>query len=282
MTDQRETIQRAIGQIRREGYKAAALHASVDAVAVFLLANLAARLAAVSIPPVGPLDGSTALAAVFGAAVFATEAAVRSQLYTVEHFEAHNPEVADALRTARDVAVAEDDSPMARRLYDDVLTRLKRTSAAGFVDMRWLSAGLVVVLVLSLATVQVAVAGITLAPPADTTTNGTTNESGGAGVGGGGFVGGDDNGDSRLQDGDSVLGDPKELDRGTDELATNVSAAQGGEEGEGRNEYDDSGFAVDSDPVGASQAGFEADDTLGEADLVREYNLRLRARDSSD
>ncbi len=276
MTDQRETIQEAIREIRQEGYKAAGMHAVVDAVAVFLLVNLGVLVSGVSLPPVGPLDGSTVLAAGVGVLAFAVEFGLRVHFYTVEQFEATNPEVTEALRTARDAADAEDGSPMAARLYDDVIAKLQRTSAAGFVDTRWLGGSIVVVLLVSVLTIQAAVAGISLGPaagpPANATGNGTAA----------GPVSTTDNGNSRLQDGDDVLGDPKEVERGSDDLATNISAGRGGEEGDEEHAYDDSGFVADTDPVAAHRAGFDAEQNLGDADLVREYNMRLNARDSDD
>lgn len=278
MTDQRETIQQAIREIRHEGYKAAGLHAVVDAVAVFLLVNLGVLVFGVSLEPVGPLDGSTVLAAGIGLLAFAVEFRLRVYFYTVEQFEAANPEVSEALRTARDAAEDADLSPMARRLYDDVITKLQRTSAAGFVDTRWLGGSVVVTLLVSVLTIQAAVAGITLTPAAGPPSNDTGNGTGPAG----GPVSSTDNGDSRLQDGDSVLGEPKDVDQGTDDLAANISAGRGGEEGDEEHSYDDSGFVADSDPVAAQRAGFDAERNLGDADLVREYNLRLNARDSDD
>jgi len=275
MTDRRDAIREALREIRREGYKAAALHAVVDAVAVFLLVNLGVLVSAVPLPAAGPLDGSTVLAAGVGLLVGVVEFRLRAHFYTVEGFEDVNPAVKDALRTARDAAAAENRSPMAQRLYDDVVTRLRDTSAAGFVDARWLGGSVLVVLLVSVLTVHVAVAGVTLAPGGGPTTNGTDG-------GGTGPVGVTDNGDSRLRDGDDVLGDPKDVDRGTDDLAANVSAGRGGEEGDETHSYDDSGFSVDDDPVAAQRAGFDAERNLDDADLVREYNLRLNARDSDD
>lgn len=278
MTDQRDTIRQAIKEIRYEGYKAAGLHAIVDAAAVFLLVNLVALVFGRTLPPAGPLDGSTGLAAGIALLVFGVEFRLRTMFYTVEQFEATNPAVADALRTARDVANADDESPMAQRLYDDVITRLRRTSAAGFVDTRWLGGAIVVILLVSVLTVQAAVAGLTMSPAGGPATNGPENGT----APGGGTVSGTDNGDSRLQDGDDVLGDPKKVDRGSDDLSTNISAGRGGEAGDEEHSYDDSGFSADDDAVAAQRAGFEADQNLGDADLVRDYNLRLNARDSDD
>jgi len=279
MTDGRDTIRRAVREIRREGYKAAGLHAVVDAVAVFLLVNLTVRVFAIPLPPAGPFDGSTVLSAGIGVLALAVEFRLRLYFYTVERFESFNPEVREALRTARDAADDEDASPMARRLYDDVIAKLQRTSAAGFVDTRWLGASVVVVLLVSVVTVQVAVTGLTLAPVAGPSSNASVD---GNAAPGGGPVSSEDNGDSRLQDGDDVLGDPKEVDRGSDELETNISAGRGGEAGDEEHDYDDSGFSVDDDPVAAERAGFDAEQNLGDADLVRDYNLRLNARDSND
>lgn len=279
MTEKSETITQAVREIRREGYKAALLHATVDAIAVFLLANLGVRLLGVSLPAVGPVDGSLLVAGCVGLGALGLDGWVRARQYTLERFEADNPVVADALRTARDSAAVEADSPMAERLYEEVLDRLDRTSATGFVDARWLAGSILVVMLVSGLTVQVAVAGVSFAPTVEQ--NVAENGSSGGGSGGG-PVGGTDNGDSELQDGDSVLGEPKDVANGTDDLRANITGARGGEEGDQERAYDDSGLSAGDDAVTAQQAGFDAERNLGDADLVREYNLRLQASDSNE
>jgi hypothetical protein len=262
----RTGIERAVRAIRREGYKMAALHAIVDAVAVFLVVNLVTRVLAVQLPAVGPARGGTIAAAGVGLLAAGVEFGLRVRYYTVERFEAANPVVADALRTARDAAADEAESPMARRLYRDVVDRLNRTSAGGFLHTRWLSVSTVVIVVASVLTVQAAVAGVTFAP----TTN-TTDDRRGSGS-----VGGTENGVSELQDPDDVLGERKEATGGGEELSVNFSQSGGGGAGEQVDSYEDSGLSSGGDTVAARQAGFAAERNLNDADLVREYNLRIQ------
>lgn len=267
----RATIDRAVRAIRREGQKAAALHAVIDGVAVFLVVNLLVRVLAVSLPAIGPVRGGTLAALGVALLAGAAEFGLRVRYYTVERFEAANPVVADALRTARDAARSGAETPMARRLYRDVTARLERTSAAGFVHTRWLSVSAVVIVLASALTVQAAVAGVSFAP---TTTPADDGSAGDA-------VGGENNGRSELRNGDEVLGEPKSPASGRDELDVNVSRNSGGGAGDRVDGYEDSGLSADSDPVAARQAGFAADGILEDADLVREYNLRV-ARDTDD
>ncbi|WP_336000123.1 DUF7502 family protein [Halorientalis halophila] len=272
MSEERQTIERAIRAIRREDRKAAALHAVVDAVAVFLVANLLARALEFSLPAIGPLRGATLVAAGVGLLVGTIEFWLRVRGDPVERFEAANPVVADALRTARDAATEAQDTPMARRCYRDVTERLQRTSAAGFLDTRWLSAGALVVVLASALTVQAAVAGVAFAPEGTAPDEGESDDS---------FVG-PDNGRSELQDPEDVLGERKQAAEGRDELDLNVSAGSGGGAGDEVREYEDSGLSAGDDAVAAREAGFAADRNLEDADLVREYNLRVQAGDSDD
>jgi hypothetical protein len=268
---ERETIERAVRAIRREGYKAAALHAVVDAAAVFLVVNLLMRVFAVPLPAVGPVRGGTVAAVGVGLLAGGVEFGLRVRYYTVERFEAANPVVADALRTARDAARSGDETPMARRLYRTVTDRLERTSAGGFLHTRWLSVSAVVVVLASALTVQAAVAGVTFAPTTTPTDDRSTDDS----------VGGTDNGVSELRNGDDVLGEPKEAAEGREELDVNVSQNSGGGAGDQIDSYEDSGLSAGGDPVAARQAGFAAERNLEDADLVREYNLRVQ-RDTDD
>ncbi|AQL42150.1 hypothetical protein BV210_05235 [Halorientalis sp. IM1011] len=267
---ERETIERAVQAIRREGQKAAALHAVVDATAVFLVANLLTRVFAVPLPAVGPVRGGTVAAVGVALLAGAVEFALRVRYYTVERFEAANPVVADALRTARDAARSGAETPMARRLYRTVTDRLEATSAGGFLHTRWLSVSAVVVVLASALTVQAAVAGVTFAP----TTNTTDTE-------GSESFGGEDNGVSELQNPDDVLGEPKEPADGREELDVNFSRSSGGGSGDQVDSYEDSGLSSGGDAVAARQAGFAAERNLEDADLVREYNLRVQ-RDTDD
>jgi len=285
------TIKQAVREIRREGYKAAALHATVDAVAVLLLCYLVfARttdlaLPTIEIPSVGPVDGALLVAGVGALVTFGTEFTLRTRWYTLERFEAANPVVADALRTAREAADTGRTSVMARRLYRDVTARLSETDGTVFVHTRWLAVSVVLVVLLSGATLGTAVAGVQFSLGGENATA-PGGASGGGAAGGGSGTGAqqaeDSEGDDELQDGEEVLGDLKDVSSGNESVRANVSAGQGsGGEDRSRQIYDEGAGSPDSE-IAARRAGFQDDRNLEDADLVRDYNLRLQARDDDD
>ena len=269
-------IEAAVREIRREGYKAAALHAVVDGVAAFLLVELAGIVAPVEPPAVGPVTVATVAAAVVGLAVVVGEFWVRTRFYTVERFEADNPNVAGALRTARDAAAGGNDSPMARRLYEDVTDRLSETSSLGFVQVPWLAASILLVFLFGFAVVNAAAVGFVIGGAGENATDGSTP------------FGGDpnaatDNETAELRDGSDVLGRVKPVNSGDEEIGANVSGASGGQQGDDTdNDYGNRGLPDDSDGIGAERAGFSEGDEVDDADLIREYNLRLQARDDDE
>jgi hypothetical protein len=282
-------VERAVREIRREGYKAALLHATVDAVAVLLLCYVVfARVQGVSLPSVGPVSGALAVGAVGAVVTLVVESWVRVRWYTLERFEDANPVVADALRTAHEAASAEQASVMARRLYRDVTARLAETDSTAFVHTRWLAASVLLVLVLSALTLGTAVAGVEFALGPANGTDGSGPGSGGPGGSGGATgassnqVDGSDSGRDQLQDGSEVLGELRDPPSGTEDISANISSGQGtGGDDRSRQIYDE-GTGSGNTNVDAQRAGFEDDRNLEDADLVRDYNLRLQARDDDD
>ncbi|MDX1748073.1 MAG: hypothetical protein R3324_19240, partial [Halobacteriales archaeon] len=152
-----KTIRRAIREIRREGHKAAFITAAVEAAFVFALANLA--LSTVQIPALSgevflptaviaalqslvgtiaptTLPRSTLVAVALGTAVAAITFTLRLRRPAIERFERANPPVAEALRTARDTVEDDIDTPVARVLFADVVTRLRTTSSIGLLPLR--------------------------------------------------------------------------------------------------------------------------------------------------
>lgn len=276
-----DRMRAAVAAIRREGQKVAVVYAAVDAAAVALLVNVlvqvlpvplvpdAVGLPAFAVPLFEALGVSLTDPAVTGAAVvgflagictFGIEVAVRTRRPLVEQFEAANPSVREALRTARDAVEDGVDNRIARSLYADVLDRLRETSSVALLDVRRVGLTLVFVLVLSVASLQVAVYDLSL--------------------GGVGADAGDATPPDRytgLQDPDEILGDPTDVSAGDEDLEARVETS-----GEGRGNasevpraYDTGGFAASGD-VESQQAGFEAAEQLEDADLIREYNLRIR------
>jgi len=284
----RRRMKEALRAVRREGWKAALIHAVVDAAALFLVVNLLVVLvdpgwvpAGVSLPaavtgPVGSaldmrlsdlaIPGSALLAGGLAAFAFVVGVWWRVRRSLVEQFEAVNPEVAEALRTARDAVADGEDSRMAARLYEDVLARLRESSGVALVDFRRVVVVVVLAIVVSLATVQVAVLDVELlaggpAGPTD--------------------AGGDENRTYRgLQDPDEVLGDPEDVQAGDENLTAQVESTGGQEElDEDREQYPTDGAGGGSGgAVEGQQAGFASPDRVEDAELVREYNIRIRER----
>ncbi|RLM59871.1 hypothetical protein DVK02_00630 [Halobellus sp. Atlit-31R] len=281
-------IRSALDEVRREVRKAALLYATVDAALLALLSNLALALveppwlattvglpAAVvglfrQLPVLGGVAPATiqatSLAAVaLGVAAFVGEAAVRLRRPLVEQFEAANPPVREALRTARDAVDDGADTAMARRLYDDVIATLGETSTFELVGTRRVAVTVLLVALVSLASVQVAIVDPDV----------------------GGLFGPNGDGDGQLtppadddlQDGDQILGDPEDVEAG-DELQ-NISVPGSGDGiGDGptgpSSGYPGGGGSGEFD---SRQAGFTGAAEIEDAELVREYNLRIREFD---
>lgn len=286
-------IKRALREIRREGWKVAVIYAAIDAALATLLVNLAGTLLGVpSLPARLPIPGTildaladagvqvaeptVASAAVVGAAagavVFVAEVAWRVRKPLVEQFEAANPALRESLRTARDTVEANRRSRIALRLYEDVLADLKRASSLGLLDFRRVAVTVLVVSLVSVATIQVAVVDISVtglggSPSTEGPGSGTRSD----------YTG--------LRDGSSILGEPEDVPSGEEELdATIGTSGSGSGEGTGAGSaaaYDDSGFD-DSGTVESQRAGFNERERLEDAELIREYNLRIRQDTNSE
>jgi len=278
-----DRMRRAVRQIRREGYKVAVVYAVVDAALVALLASLLVQVVPVPVVPetvglpdaVVPLfdrvgvtltdprvTGASVTGLTAGLLVFVLEVILRTRRPLVEQFEAANPEVREALRTARDAVEDGLQNRIALSLYADVLDSLQETSSVGLVDLRRVTVTLLVVLALSLATVQVAVLDLSL-----------------SGLGGGPDATGTDRPVeyTGLQDGDEILGEPTDVSAGEEELEAGITTggSGSGNASDVPRAYDTGGF-VTSDDVASQQAGFTAEEQLEDAELIREYNLRIR------
>jgi len=285
--DVRDRMEAAIRVIRHEGWKAAFIYALIDAVAVLLLVNLAVTVldlpwtpSAVTLGVTIPEDVVSTLATSetlsvpgpalvglgAGVVVLVVEFAWRVRQPFVERFEAGNPEVTDALRTARDAVESDVDSEMARRLYADVLDRLKETSSIALVDLRRVSVTVVLVLVLGVATVQATVYDVSVLGSNDRPDiEGADNESVEF---------------SGLQDGSSVLGEAGDVRSGEENLTARLDSTRGDEEINDTGDLPDRTGAVGGGGAGATvegqQAGFTQQEAVEDAQLVREYNVRIR------
>lgn len=290
----RERMAAALNEIRREGLKAATIYAAVDATLVFLAVNLlvivvepAAIPEVLTVPSsvtdaVGDLlgqslgtvgvPGSALLATALAVAVFGAELWLRSRRPLVERFEAANPAVAEALRTARDTVARDSDSRMAVRLYEDVLERLRDTSSVALLDVRRIAVTVVVVVALSLVTVQLAAVdlggGDSVGPDGDTDAGEDTPNP---------YTG--------LKDGDSVLGDPEDIDAGDDDLDAQIDSSGGSEDVDDTQQFPsdsiDRGSSGGSNSADGQQAGYAEPEQLEDAELIREYNLRIRDEENT-
>jgi hypothetical protein len=285
--DHRERMERALRQIRREGWKAALIQSAVDATALFLAVNLLLSvvdpswLRPVTLPadatrPVtgalgrsGPLavPGSALCAAVVALVALAAGIWVRGRRSFVERFEAVNPPVGEALRTARDAAEGGASSRMTTRLYADVLDRLQESSSAGLVSLRRVALTLVVIVAMSAATTQVAVYEVTVGGSGgngavNTTTDEPVEFSG-------------------LQDGGAVLGDSEELSAGDENISAEVESTDGDQELDSKSRFPTSAGGGETRTVDSQQAGFAQPEQIADAELVREYNIRIREPEES-
>lgn len=300
-------IREAIEEVRSEGRKAVAIEAGVEAALVLLAVNLALSAFEFGLLPeflalpspvaraVGfaALPTATVVALLVAAAAFAVEVAVRARGPLVERYERANPEVAEALRTARDAAADDERTTMAARLYDDVLATLRGTSSDDLVDLRRIAAAVILVVALALGSIQAAVVGVSV-DVGEVVRDVEQNVDGSAGGGAGGSGGGagaagatDATGDGSpytgLQQPEDVLGDPEDVTAGSENL-TAVLGGDGGGAGDGSEprSFDRSGFAGDDVEVEAQQTGFLAEQGLEDADIIREYNLRIRGGTGGD
>ena len=288
--DARQRVEAALTEVRRECWKATTLHAVVEATAVFFAANLVlvtvdpgwlptrfvlpeavGGLLAGALGVSGPvgLPGSGTLAFVLGLVAFAVGIGYRVRRPLVEQFEAANPEVREALRTARDAVGDDADSPMARRLYADVLDGLSQSSGLALIDQRRLGVGVAAVVLLSVLTVQVAVLDLDLFDADEEIT-----DDGSAPV----------NNYTGLLDGDQVLGDSEAVEAGEEELNASVESSGGGQDVGDEQQFPSDGApgaGAPSNGVEGQQAGFAAPERVEDAELVREYNRRIRSEDGA-
>ena len=286
-----DRIHAALSEVRREVRKAALAHAAVEGALAAVLATLLLSLVtpaplsgAVPLPALAvaaletlPGVGSTAprtvgvasvVAVGVGGVGFAGAYLLRLRRPLIEQFEAANPPVREALRTARDASEGGSDTEMARRLYADVIATLRETSSLELVDARRLTVTVVLVAVIAVASVQVAVINPDLAGVL----------SGGNGPG----ASIDQPDDDELQDGDDILGDAEDVEAGDEvENITVPGTGEGG--GEGPTAPDaGAGGGGGSGEFDSRQAGFAGDERIEDAELVREYNLRIREFDDGD
>lgn len=285
--DYQAAMRAAIREIRREGYKVAVIYGLIDAALVAVGANLLTKLITIDVftqpvvlanqfGPIPPLTTGTLVALGLGLLVLLAEIAWRIRQPIVERFEAVNPEVHEALRTARDAVQHDDESLMATALYEDVITRLQATSSIGLVSVPRLAVTIAVVIAISLASIQVAVVPVDVSPG---TLVGNTNGASGPASG---AVNGSDVSQTPaagdLGASEDILGTPTDIDTGSENLSATLPSSVGTGDEQARS-YDSGGYESGSSSVDAQRAGYATDEDVENADLIKEYNLRIREED---
>lgn len=284
----RSRVGRAVRTVRREGAKAATVHAIVDAAVIFIVVNLLSGLffsvtnnpvETVALPPtiirrawnIGlyipesfPIGLGVLTATGLAISIFIVEFVVLYRRYTLEKFETMNPVVREAFRTARDAASDGEDTVMAQELFQSVLRDLQSATSQKFVNGRRLTMTIVVLLLVSLGVLGVSVTGFHI----------DLNDNTGAAVviqpgtgGGGAGTGGSPN---------DVLGERTEVERGTQQQAIQLDGEEAEAGGATGGSYESSGFSVDPQEVDAVAAEYTNEGELEDSELIREYNQRIR------
>ena len=288
----RKELLAAVTEIDREAKKAAFLHAALDAMLVFVALRLTLQLtslgsgsgALVSVPLPGglagalggvgivlpdpvPVSAAGAATVLTAASWFVADALLRYDRPGVERFETDNPVVEEALRTARDAAEGDADTPVATELYREVLGRLEDTSSREFLRRRQLVVAVAGIALVSAATVGVAGLGLSLGTGGDA----DVGAVGGTGGGGGG-AGGESSGSGG---GEDLLGEEGDVERGTDDRSVQLRGEGEGQAG-GGGDYSGGSFDADPGSVETSRAEFTDEERPEEAELVRAYTERIR------
>lgn len=289
-----EPIQAALRQVRREAFKAGLVYALVDAAVVGMLVTLVLtgvdvaavpKTISIAVPkpvsdvlttllgtPEGRVVVSGAAVVGIGVAILNTVAELLylRRVDPIRWFERANPETAEALRTARDTVADDDDGLMARRLYGDVLDRLRSASGARLLDRRRLLIPIVLLILVSIGATQTAVIGFTIDLP-DISTDGSRPPDQPVPGDGQGPIGEDPGG---LAPGRDVLGEPTDPPRGEVPDDVVIDPGTGGSDVD--RPYETGGFPSGAVDVEAEQAGFAPIEDVEDANLVREYLLRIR------
>jgi|GEM_PF-1384400 hypothetical protein len=292
---QQQQIKRALAEIRKEGLKIAVIYAIVDAAIATLLVNAISLFvgipsgvpARVPVPSgivtviqdiagIAVTEPTIATGAVLGVGIgliiIPIEVGIRIRRPLIDQFAAANPSLQESLRTARDATEANRQSAIVKRLYDNVLKGLNQASSLGLINLRRVATAVVILVVLSGATVQLAVVDLSLDEfGADSTVT----------------VAGDreETEYSGLKNGSSILGDETSVREGqqTQNATISTSGSDGGDGGDrdSPTAYTNSGFSAED--VQTQQAAFDSDEAVQNAALIREYNLAIRENtDQSD
>jgi len=285
-TTKAEKILQAEKEIRREGVKAAVLHGFVEATVFFVVVYFVlftfqpdAVPDTIPVEPAGlEIPGAVIVSAVLALLFLVVDAYLVYRRRTLEYFEEVNPQVNEALRTARDAANRGENNEMAEALYEDVLEELKTTSSDGFVSMPRIAGSVVLVFAVAFLLLSATLGGF--GGGQSLFSDETTTQGGGGGQGqseaGGG--GGSGNAEGQLQSSEDVLGESGEVSRGTNNQ--NVELDRSGSGGTGGGTTGSVGEGRDfsnSVQVEGQRTQFSPEEEIEDAELVKEYNLRVRS-----
>lgn len=281
-----EKILQAEKEIRREGAKAAFLHGMVEATVFFVVVYFVLfTFQPDAVPDTIPIEqagvavpGAVIVAAVAAFFFLIVDAYLVYRKRTLEYFEDVNPQINEALRTARDAAERDEQTEMAEALYDDVLKELKNTSSDGFVSIPRMTGSVVLVFALAFLLLSASLGGFGGGQSlfSDETTNQGGSSTQGEGAGGGG--GGSGNAEGQLQNAEDVLGESGEVSRGENRQNAELDRSGSGGDGEGGSgavgEGRDYSEGVN---VEGQRTEFSPEEEIEDAELVKEYNLRVRS-----
>lgn len=281
-----EKILQAEKEIRREGAKAAFLHGVVEAILLFVVVYFV--LFAVQpdiVPELMPIQpagvavpGAVVVSAVLALVFLVADVYLVYRRRTLEYFEEVNPQVKEALRTARDAAKRGEHTEMSEALYEDVLEELKTTSSDGFVSIPRMAGS--VLLVFAIAFLLLSASLTSFGGGGGLFSDQTTAQGGGGGEGEseGGGGGGEGETQEEQQSSGDVLGESGEVTRGTDERNVELDRSGSGGDGEGGTGSVGEGRDLgDRVRVEGQRTEFSPEEEIEDAELVKEYNLRVRS-----
>ena len=281
-----EKILQAEKEIRREGAKAAFLHGMVEATVFFVVVYFVLfTFQPDAVPDTIPIEqadvavpGAVVVAAVAAFLFLIADAYLVYHKRTLEYFEDVNPQINEALRTARDAAERDEKTEMAEALYDDVLKELKNTSSDGFVSIPRMTGSVVLVFALAFLLLSASMGGFGGGQSlfSDETTNQGASSAQGEGAGGGG--GGSGNAEGELQNAEDVLGESGEVSRGENRQNAELDRSGSGGDGEGGSGSVGEGRDYSEGvSVEGQRTEFSPEEEIEDAELVKEYNLRVRS-----
>jgi hypothetical protein len=150
-------VERLLRRLKVEFIKVNLLQAALDSILVFLGLNLATFFIGLNV-----MQGVSNTAALAGisSVLFAADLIYRASRYRLELFEKRNPELREALRTARDNL--DEDSIVAQSLFEDVLDRARGVKSESIVPSGLIIQKILAVGALSFMTVVSGVADLQL------------------------------------------------------------------------------------------------------------------------